>query len=78
MCRALIYERGARAVEAPTPVKSRPAQDLRSVLKVAKPGRPTKKPDESNPKITGTSVVELRPGVIACWGLYDLRAKIPP
>ena len=77
-CRALIYERRLREAAVPVRLEVRPAQDLRSVMKVAKPGRPTSTPNTASPKVTGTSVITLRPGVVSCWGLYDLRAKIPP
>ena len=68
-CRIMIYERKAGRAMLPTPVGGRPAQDLRSVMKMAKRGRKTEAPDLADPKETGASVIVAGPDVVSCLGL---------
>ena len=74
----MMYERKAGRAMLPTPVGGRPAQDLRLVMKMAKPGRKTEAPDLPDPKETGALVIVAGPGVVSCSGLYNLKTKTPP
>ena len=77
--RAFVYERVMSKAREVIPLGVRPAQDLRSVMKMAQSGgRPDSAPGGPIPRETGKSVVRLRPGVVANWGLYDVKSSVPP
>lgn len=56
----------------------KPRQDLRAILKPAKPGRPISIPPLPLPEEPGTGVMYTGKGVLACWGLYNLRETPRP